>query len=227
MSGEYVSTVWYVSVQRNDRIFSKVNFCEELSIIMKLPICLMLLIKWYALLVSSTFAVATNQSTSSQRAGNNQRLHALYPLSVADLIVDYFKNYKHIKQLTLFLCNERSSSSSLAAAAAMVSQPYDDNDTSIFNKNAFPYDDNTDRRQTYISTRQHHLNFQQIVKRLMATGNFLIKGDANIDAKKFCADDPFCVPDMLKCGDFKLGVVLDLRCRQSKFIFQQVTVSHQ
>lgn len=205
---------------------------------MKLPIRPMLLIKLHALLVSWTLtaapltamAMATteNQSTSSQRAGNYQRLRAPYPLSAVDLIVDYFQNYKHIKQLTLFLCDERSSPAIVPLAYSR------DNDTPSFDKNAFPHDDGDDgddnngdgnRRQTHVPLR--HLNFQQIVKRLMATGNFLIKGDANIDAKKFRASDPFYVPDMLKCGDFKLGVVLDLRCRQSKFIFQQVTVSHQ
>lgn len=198
---------------------------------MKLPIRLMLLIKLYTLLVPWTWTVTaatTNQSTSSQHTGNNQRLRALYPLSAADLIVDYFQNYKHIKQLTIFLCDERSSSTIVPLAAN------DDTGAGNFNKKAFPHadvdvenDDNGDgdRQQTHASL--HHLTFQQIVQRLMATGNFLIKGDANIDAKQFRGDDPYYVPDMLKCGDFKLGVVLDLRCRQSKFIFQQVTVSHQ
>lgn len=189
---------------------------------MKLPKRLMLLFKLHALLVSCTLAApTTNQSTFFQRAGHNRRPRGTYPLSVADLIVDYFQNYKHIKQLTLFLCDERSSS-------AIVAQSYDDNDADNSSNKAFAHDDDDgdgDRRQTHASPR--HLNFQQIVKRLMATENFLIKGDANIDAKNFRAGDPFYVPDMLKCGDFKLGVVLDLRCRQSKFIFQQVTVSHQ
>lgn len=192
---------------------------------MELPNRMMVLIKLCTLLVSWTLAVATNESASFHRAGNHQRLRTLYPLSVADLIVDYFQNYKHIKQLTLFLCDERPSS-------VIVPLPYENNDSGNFNKKAFPHngdDDDDDyaggRQQTHASLR--HLNFQQLVKRLTAMGNFLIKGDANIDAKKFCAGDPFCVPDMLKCGDFKLGVVLDLRCRQSKFIFQQVTVSHQ
>lgn len=186
---------------------------------MKLPnrLMMMVLIQLCTLPVSWTLPMATNQSASFQRAGNHQRLHALYPLSVADLIVNYFQNYKHIKQLTLFLCDKRPSS-------VIVSQLYENVDSGNFNKKAFPHNDGG-RQQTHASLR--HLNFQQIVKRLMATGNFLIKGDANIDAKKFCAGDPFCVPDMLKCGDSKLGVVLDLRCRQSKFIFQQVTVSHQ
>lgn len=186
---------------------------------MKVPNRSMVLIKLCTLLVPWTLAVTTNQSASIQRAAGNH-LRALYPLSVADLIVDFFQNYKHIKQLTLFLCDERPST-------MIVSQPYDNN--GHFNKKALAHDADADddggRQQTHASVR--HLNIQQLVKRLMATGNFLIKGDANIDAKKFCAGDPFCVPDMLKCGDFKLGVVLDLRCRQSKFVFQQVTVSHQ
>lgn len=191
---------------------------------MKLPIRLMLLIKLYAMLTSWT--LAANRSSLLQYAGYNQLQHVPYPSSVADLIVEYFQNYKHIKQLTLFLCDGLSSS-------PIVSQPFQDDDVTAggennavnFNKMEFSLHGDGDRRQTHASLR--YLNFQLIAKHLMVTGNFLIKGDGNIDAKKFRGNDPFYVPDMLKCGDFKLGVVLDLRCRQSKFIFQQVTVSHQ
>lgn len=85
------------------------------------------------------------------------------------------------------------------------------------------------------------LNFQQIVKYLMASGNFLIKGDGNIDATMFTTSGDDCnidteyekldsiyayrLSEMLEHGDFKQGVVLDLRCRQSRFILQQVNNS--
>lgn len=195
---------------------------------MELPIRLIILIELYALLVPWTLAtvptaMAANQSMFFYRIGNNQRLRTLYPSSTADLIVNYFQNYKHIKQLTLLLCDERSSSAMVPLARG--DDVAGDFKGNVFARNDAPSHTAGDRRQIYATPR--HLNIQQIVKQLMATGNFLIKGDANVDAKKFRDGDPFYLPDMLKCGDFKLGVVLDLRCRQSKFIFQQVTVSHQ
>lgn len=123
-----------------------------------------------------------------------------YPTSVSYLIADYFQNYKHIKQLTLFLCidNEMDETSNI----------YEATDTFNVEKNVSKY-----------------LNFHQIGRHLMVLGNFLIKGDGNIDAKKFLYTETSSheyILDTLKCGDFKQGIILDLRCRRGKFLFQQV-----
>lgn len=112
-----------------------------------------------------------------------------YPTSVADLISDYFRDYKHIKQLTLLLCIDVPSAEP---------QPSPDESVSKYS------------------------NFRQIGRHLMVSGNFLIKGDGNIDAQNFSNAESSLVSDMLKCGDFRQGVLLDLRCRHAKFIFQQV-----
>lgn len=124
-----------------------------------------------------------------------------YPASVTDMIADYFRDYKHIRRLTLFLCVDDAPS-----MTSMLST-------------AYKIERNT------VSLSQYS-NFQQIGKRLMVSGNFLINGDGNIDGKKFEGNDvnvtTVNISDMLKCDDFKRGVVLDLRCRHANFIFQQV-----
>lgn len=112
-----------------------------------------------------------------------------YPTSVADLISDYFRDYKHIKQLTLLLCIDVPS---------------------------------TEAHPSPVESVSTYSNFRQIGRHLMVSGNFLIKGDGNVDAKNFSNAKSSFVSDMLKCGDFKQGVILDLRCRHAKFILQQV-----
>lgn len=179
---------------------------------MKLSIRHLLLIKLCTAFASPIFTLALDATSLQENTGYNQPLPRVpYPSSVVDLIVDYFRNYKHIKRLTLFLCDDHSFG---------VTVPRTDDENERFLRT----ESDGNRQQTQAPMR--HLNFQQIVERLMATGNFFIKGDANIDAKKFRVGDPFYVRDMMVCGDFKLGVVLDLRCRQSKFYLQQVTVAH-
>lgn len=96
-------------------------------------------------------------------------------------------------------------------------------------------------QQNIEQKRKHdeNLNVQQIVKSLMESGNFFIKGDGNIDATIYNATGNDCnidvkneklnsigksyrLSEMLEHGDFKQGVVLDLRCNHSQFILQQV-----
>lgn len=149
---------------------------------------------------------------SCQTASNK----IFYRQSTVDLIVHFFKTYKQIKRITLFLCDN-----SLAHLSDSVRVP-----------NA--------EQQTFEKSHEHHanrcLNFQQIVKYLMASGNFFIKGDGNIDMKPFDTntlgnacdmemnpDNAYRLWDMLKSGDFKQGVVIDTRCHQSRFILQQVS----
>lgn len=149
-----------------------------------------------------------------------------YPRSSVDLIVKFFKTYKHIKRLTLFLCDDSSTHFSIPIH--------------------FDYNGMQSMKFDKLKLKQQHelygnccLNFQQIVKYLMASGNFFIKGDGNIDATMFTTSGYGCnngdilneklntiyaysLTEMLKSGDFKQGVVLDLRCHQSRFILQQV-----
>lgn len=162
-----------------------------------------------------------------------------YPKSTVDLIVNFFKTYKHIKRLTLFLCDNSSTHLSISIP---IQFDYNRNTSSAKVELPNMQSDNPKSEQKH----QHHgdgcLNFQQIVRYLMASGNFLIKGDGNIDATMFTAtgngNANGCMLDaqyvklnsayayswwnMLSIGDFKQGVVLDLRCRQSRFILQQV-----
>lgn len=150
------------------------------------------------------------------------KVQALYPASVPNLIADYFRNYKRIKLLTLFLCDTSwlgfSNVSSPSPPAFGSYDPVFASPLPVLLQQPQYH-----HRQLLTSHASGYLNFQQIVKHLMTTGNFLIKGDGNIDATEpLRSNDPFYVPDMLKCGDFKQGVVLDLRCRRAKFILQQV-----
>lgn len=156
-----------------------------------------------------------------------------YRKSTVDLIVNFFKTYKHIKRITLFLCDNTS-----AHLSVSIRVPFDSHRNMMSSAKV--------EWQTFEQNHEHHengcLNFQQIVKYLMASGNFLIKGDGNIDATRFTtttttvgnacnmdteygkldSDNTYSLRDMLKSGDFKQGVIIDLRCRQSRFILQQV-----
>lgn len=160
--------------------------------------------------------------------------HIPYPTSIVDLIANFFKTYKHIKRLTLFLCADSST-----RLSASIPIPTDYNpitaSAQLFQQ---IQNDELKLKQQLECHENCCLNFQQIVKYLMASGNFLIKGDGNIDATMFTTIDngcnmdaeygklksglPYTWLDMLKSGDFKQGVVLDLRCRQSQHILQQV-----
>lgn len=166
-------------------------------------------------LKSSDFETCQTTSSSS---------NLFYRKSTVDLIVNFFKTYKHIKRITLFLCDNRSD------AQSSIRVPFDYHQSMI--SSAIVEQQN----------HEHHhandcLNYQQIVKYLMASGNFLIKGDGNLDATMFntsavgnvCnrdielgSDSTYRLWDMLKSGDFKQGVIIDLRCRHSRFILQQV-----
>lgn len=134
---------------------------------------------------------------------------------ISDLILNYFQNYKHIKQLTLFFCAVPSST--FRSVQPVNSTTFDrlqakwENEQKQIKSPKIP------------AVNRKYLNFLNIVEFLMTFGNFLIKADANIDAKHFDIND-FYMKNMLKCGDFKEGVVLDLSCRQSEFIIQQVTI---
>lgn len=161
----------------------------------------------------------------------------LYPKSAVDLILNFFQTYKRIKQLTLFLCENRSTYSFVSLP---IQRDYYRNASSSAR---VEWANIQSDRQKSTEQKQHQrdgcLNFQQIVKYLMAAGNFLIKGDGNIDATMFttsgadgcnlnAANEKFNSVyaynwrNMLNSGDFKQGVVLDLRCRQSRTILQQV-----
>lgn len=165
--------------------------------------------------------------------------NAVYPRSSVDLIVNFFKTYKHIKRLTLFLCDD---SSSRLSFADFIRSDYN---RMQLNASAEMQNDKLNLKQKHEPHANGCLNFQQIVKSLMASGNFLIKGDGNIDATMFttsgydCNNDDeyenfnsniaYSLPEMLKSGDFKQGVVLDLRCQCSRLILQQVNndANHQ
>lgn len=174
----------------------------------------------------ATMTVGQTFSTSSS--------NAVYPRSGVDLIVNFFKTYKHIKRLTLFLCDHSSSSLSFADSVRF--------DYNRMQLNASVQwqmqNDKPNLKQKHEPNSNCCLNFQQIVKCLMASGNFLINGYGNIDATMFttsgydCSNDveyenfdsvaAHSLPEMLKSGDFRQGVVLDLRCQHSRHILQQV-----
>lgn len=221
-----------------------------------------------AILIKLTFIHAVFALIESANVASNifvdslhqqQHQHNLYPTSAANLILNYFKDYKHIKQLTLLLCDD-----SLSWQSSFM-QPIQRNDNlttasmddgSLSPTQHLPYnDDGEQHRPEQIHNKVMHkqafgadryMNFQQIVNHLMRSGNFLIKGDGNIDAvgsagigadedksgnnqnsasdsENFAFSYAYSVADMMKSGDFKQGVVLDLRCHQSKHILQQVS----
>lgn len=190
----------------------------------------------------------SNDFETCQKTSSNS---ILYPKSTIDLIVNFFKTYKHIKRITLFLCDN-----SAAHLSVSIRVPFDYHQQNMMMMSSVKVE-----RQTFEQNYQHHgngcFNFQQIVKYLMASGNFLIKGDGNIDAtlftttttttansssssssgnggsvgngcsldieyEKLNSDNTYSLWDMLRSGDFKQGVILDLRCHQSRFILQQV-----
>lgn len=122
--------------------------------------------------------------------------HVPYTEDMAELIFEYYHSYKHIKRLSLFFCND-------------------------------PIAEQRDPAQSNIRS----VNMQQIVKQLMVSGKFAIKGVRNIDGvitygagdkANYTTIESINLIGMLECGDFKQGVVLDLRCRQSDYILQQV-----
>lgn len=130
--------------------------------------------------------------------------HPTYTVDMAELIFEYYHKYKHIKRLSMFLCDDKTAQfgPSLGVSAAM--SP---------------------------GTMESTMTAEQLVKHLMATGKFAIKGVRNIDETGRGPAEGGNVPmletidliGMLLCGDFKQGVVLDLRCRRSDFILQQVS----
>lgn len=138
------------------------------------------------------FIVAINVVIAGQQS---IQTHVTYTNDMAELIFQYYHNYKHIKRLSLFLCNDQ---------------------------NAVHHD----LDQSNIRT----VNIQQMVKQLMASAKFAIKGIQNIDEitqsseenGNYSTIESIDLIGMLDCSDFKQGVVLDLRCRQSDYILQQV-----
>lgn len=190
--------------------------------------------------VNMTVGQIIKSTNSTDKSAND----ILYPSSSVDLIVNFFKTYKHIKRLTLFLCNDDS----LTRLSVSIPIHTDYDPTTSTTASTMTTTDAKLERQIQNDKpklKQKHqrhgngcLNFQQIVKYLMASGNFLIKGDGNIDATMFTTSGDDCnidtkyekldsiyayrLSEMLERGDFKQGVVLDLRCRQSQFILQQV-----
>lgn len=161
-----------------------------------------------------------------QTASNN----IYYRKSTVDLIVNFFKTYKRIKRITLFLCDN----SPAHLSGVSIRAPLNDNHRNTMSSAEV-------EQQTSEQNHEHHANdcltFQQIVQYLMASGNFLIKGVGNIDAtlfttstigssdagyEKLNSDNTYRLRDILKSGDFKQGVIIDLRCRQSRVIIQQV-----
>lgn len=192
--------------------------------------------------------VGSSAMNIDQNATPNIRSHTLihmhfYPKSVANLMLDFFKTYKHIKQLTLFLCNDNTiHSTSFSIFEHNVNGKAVAHQMHI-NESHF--------QQHYDSQQNRFSNIQQIVKYLMDLENFFIKGVSD-DVKTYNTSSNYIItgtnhpynddddnnnnmkfmyvnsiPDMLKCGDFKQGVVLDLRCHQSKYILQQVNNSFQ
>lgn len=168
--------------------------------------------------ISKSINLTDQESVSSIR----------YPRSTVDLIRNFFQTYKHIKRLTFFLCDNSSTHLSVS-----IPIPFDYNRNASSEKVEWNMQsDNPKSEQKHQHRADDCLNFQQIVKYLMASGNFLIKGDGNIDATMFTTSGNHngCMRDaerntwwnMLNSGDFKQGVVLDLRCHQSRFILQQV-----
>lgn len=176
---------------------------------------------------SSAMNINQNATPNIQRQKPIPALNIIhmhyYPKSVANLMLDFFKSYKHIKQLTMFMCNDNtmpSTSYSMFVAHQMQ-----------INESQF--------QQNHDSQQNRFSNFQQIVKYLMDSDNFFIKAIGDDDDNENDNDDDAdddnntkfmhlsSIPDMLKCGDFKQGVVLDLRCHQSKYILQQVNNSFQ
>lgn len=185
-------------------------------------------------------------------------MHLLYPPSTANLIVDFFQTYKHIKQLTLFMCNDNAmylTTTTTTSPYPMVQHHSNWRRKRVASSSAPPHQMQINKlhNQKLESHENRLLNFQQIIKFLMASGNFFIKGVGNIDATTFTTTttttsgnydngntttannrteydkmnfiNVYNIPDMLKSGDFKQGVVLDLRCHRSKYILQQVNQS--
>lgn len=178
------------------------------------------------------WAMTTGEILNSIDSNHNQiPSHIIrYPKSLVDLIGKFFQTYKHIKRITIFLCDNSSTRLSVSIPVSL------DLNGNVSNAKVEP---------TFESKLEHHgngcLNFQQFVKYLMASENFLIKGDGNIDATMFTttttigngcnmdikyekldSTEAYSWWDLLKSDNFRQGVVLDLRCRHSQFILQQV-----
>lgn len=198
-------------------------------------------IVWSGVLFIFCATMTVGQIIESTNSTDKTLSNILYPSSSVDLIVNFFKTYKHIKRLTLFLCNDESLTR--LSVSMPIHSDYDPTPTITTTTTDAQLERQTQNDKPKLKqNRARHangcLNFQQIVKYLMASGNFLIKGDGNIDATMFTTAGDGCYIDteyekldsiyayrlseMLDRGDFKQGVVLDLRCRQSRFILQQV-----
>lgn len=140
-------------------------------------------------------------------ASNSIKDRALYTNDMAELIFEYYHKYKYIKRLSLFFCNDQITHQR----------------------------DSVDMSELNTKHEWHTITFQQTVKRLMASAKLAIKGVQNIDEIIYNAGTggnyskiaSLKLIDMLECGDFKQGVVLDLRCRQSDYILQQVNYHMQ
>lgn len=141
-------------------------------------------------------------------ANNSIKDRALYTNDMAELIFEYYHKYKYIKRLSLFFCNNQT----------MRNQR-----------------DLVDISELHTNREWDTINFQQTVKHLMGSAKLAIKGVQNIDeivydartSGNYSTIASLNLIDMLKCGDFKQGVVLDLRCRQSDYILQQVNYHMQ
>lgn len=152
---------------------------------------------------------------------NNATNKILYPRSAVDLILKFYKTYKHVKRLTLFLC-DNSLTTHLSFPIEMQADYYRvELNAKVQREATTPAQNVTDPKLKQKQQLLHGcLNFQQIVKYLMASGNFLIKGDGNIDATMFTTPGYDCndvkyekldssyayrFVDMLERGDFKQG----------------------
>lgn len=156
-------------------------------------------------------AAAAAAATTIEHAADAHQMDS-FSYDMSDLILNYFENYKHIKRLTLFFCSPPITSGLYR------------------NGNIAKLEQSTDEmpnEEIPISkpNNRKYLNLVNTVRYLMTFGNFLIKGDGNIDMINFDVNG-FYMKNMLKCGDFREGVVLDLSCRQSKFILQQVNICY-
>lgn len=129
--------------------------------------------------------------------------HPTYTVDMAELIFEYYHKYKHIKRLSMFLCDDKTAQFKPSLGVAAMSA----------------------------GSMENTMTAEQLVKHLMATGKFAIKGVRNVDETGHGPAEGGTAPmletidliGMLLCGDFRQGVVLDLRCRRSDFILQQVS----
>ncbi|XP_031631205.1 uncharacterized protein LOC116345713 isoform X2 [Contarinia nasturtii] len=182
-----------------------------------------------------SMVTASKVLESTNSGDNNTTKEILYPKSSVDLIVNFFKTYKHIKRLTLFLCDDSSTHLSISIPSDYYNPIL--TGAKVQQEQQQKNNEHPKLKQKYANGG---LNYQQIVKYLMDAGNFLIKGDGNIDAtmfnitssnecnidveyEKLNSFDAYRLSGMLERGDSKQGVVLDSRCHHSQFILQQAS----